>query len=132
MSFKSKSVNELREIADSFGVDLDGVSKKADIISAITEEGVTWQMYVGFESAERADPEEAGLDVFHQEINLDDPANTVLVKMTRTNMFYQVDKYTFTKEHPFVAMSEDDAQEIFDREDGFVVATPNEVKKYYG
>jgi hypothetical protein len=39
--------------------------------------------------------------------------------------------HTFTKEHPFVAMKEDDAQAIFDKEDGFRIATPKEVQEFY-
>jgi hypothetical protein len=38
---------------------------------------------------------------------------------------------TFTKEHPFVAVSEDIAQEIFDKEEGFRLASPREVQEYY-
>jgi hypothetical protein len=38
---------------------------------------------------------------------------------------------TFTKEHPFVAMSPDNAQAIFDKEEGFRLATPKEVQEFY-
>jgi hypothetical protein len=38
---------------------------------------------------------------------------------------------TFTKDHPFVAMSQSDAQKIFDKEEGFRLATPTEVKEFY-
>jgi hypothetical protein len=39
--------------------------------------------------------------------------------------------YTFTKDHPFVAMKEEDAQAIFDKEGGFRLATPKEVQDFY-
>ena len=39
--------------------------------------------------------------------------------------------FTFTKEHPFVAMSSEAAQEIFDKEEGFRLATPREVQDFY-
>jgi hypothetical protein len=38
---------------------------------------------------------------------------------------------TFTKEHPFVAMGKEDAQRIFDKEEGFRLATPAEVREFY-
>ena len=57
--------------------------------------------------------------------------DSVLVRMTRANFRYDIMGYTFTKEHPFVAMKEEDAQEIFDREEGFRMATPREVQEYY-
>ena len=59
------------------------------------------------------------------------PENTVLVRMNRENFRYDINGYTFTKEHPFVAMPEDDAQKIFDKEEGFRLATPKEVQEYY-
>ena len=51
--------------------------------------------------------------------------------MTRANARYDILKHTFTKDHPFVAMSEDDAQKIFDKEEGFRLATPKEVQDFY-
>ena len=59
------------------------------------------------------------------------PADTVLVRMTRENFRYDIMGITFTKEHPFVAVSEDVAQEIFDKEEGFRLASPREVQEYY-
>ena len=55
----------------------------------------------------------------------------VLVKMTRDNYSYEIRGYTFTKEHPFVAMDKDSAQAIFDKEEGFRLATPKEVQEFY-
>jgi len=55
----------------------------------------------------------------------------VLVKMTRPNYSYEIMGHTFTKEHPFVAMDKDTAQAIFDKEEGFVMATPLEVQEFY-
>jgi hypothetical protein len=51
--------------------------------------------------------------------------------MTRANFRYDIMGFTFTKEHPFVAMNKEDAQEIFDKEEGFRLATPKEVQEYY-
>jgi len=59
------------------------------------------------------------------------PEDTVLVRMTRDNFRYDIMGYTFTKEHPFVAMHKADAQKIFDKEEGFRLATPKEVQEYY-
>jgi hypothetical protein len=51
--------------------------------------------------------------------------------MERPNASYMVGRYTFTQEHPFVAMPINDAQYIFDTEAGFRMATPAEVQSYY-
>lgn len=135
MSFETLKVAELREIAENFAVETDGIKSKADIIAALAEEGVTWTVYQ--KTLEKI--KEANEDVFSTEevlprldpksVNAED---TVLVRMTRENFRYDILGFTFTKEHPFVAMQEEQAQEIFDKEEGFRLATPKEVQEYYG
>ena len=124
MSFDTLKVKELKEIAESFAVDTDGLKNKADIIAAMAEEGVTWSVYK--DSIEDA-PEV--LPKFDPSQELDE--DMVLVRMTRANFRYDVAGHTFTKEHPFVAMKPDQAQKIFDKEEGFRLATPREVQEYY-
>jgi len=51
--------------------------------------------------------------------------------MERMNPRYDVNAFTFTKENPFIVMSEKDAQEIFDTQEGFRLATPKEVQEFY-
>lgn len=130
MSFKSLKVAELREVAEAFGVDTTDAKGKAGVIKALEDDGVTYELYEKMASAERADADE--IDVFYSKKENDtDPTNTILVKMDRPNPLYQTSGYTFTLEHPFVAMSEHDAQEIFDVETGFRMATPAEVREFY-
>ena len=59
------------------------------------------------------------------------PKDTVLVRMIRENFRYDIMGFTFTKEHPFVAMNQAKAQAIFDKEEGFRLATPAEVQEFY-
>ncbi len=133
MSFETLKVAELRKIAEDFAVDTDGIKNKADIVAALAEEGVTWSVYqktikdVKEAAEEFADTEEI-LPRFNPDAQ---PENTVLVRMTRENYRYDVIGFTFTKEHPFIAMTEENAQEIFDKEEGFRLATPKEVQEYY-
>ena len=53
--------------------------------------------------------------------NKEQDKDSVLVKMERANFRYDILGFTFTKEHPFVAMSSDSAQAIFDKEEGFKI-----------
>lgn len=132
MSFTKLRVQELRQVADAFGVDLEGAKTKNQIAAVLAEEGVSYEMYKAFEDAERVVPEDDTLSIFQSKPeNPDVLGDSILVKMDRANTFYQVGQYTFTIEHPFVNMPIDDAQEIFDNETGFRVATPAEVKQYY-
>lgn len=131
MSFDTLKVKDLKALAADFAVDVDGLKNKADVIAALTEEGVTWSVYQGTlknieNSKEDADEILPRLDP-NQKLDED----MVLVKMDRPNARYDALGFTFTKDHPFVAMKPDMAQEIFDKEEGFRLATPREVQEYY-
>ena len=132
MSFDTLKVAELRKIADDFAVDTEGLKNKNDIIAALAEEGVTWSVYnktINKMEEETEDMLEETLPKFDPKA--EQPENTVLVRMTRDNFRYDIMGFTFTKEHPFVAMVSDKAQEIFDKEEGFRLANPKEVQDYY-
>lgn len=131
MSFDTLKVSELKKIAEDFGVDTDQLKNKNDVIAALAEEGVTWAVYQKTikdieDNLEEAPEPQAKFDP-KKEISEDD----VLVRMTRANFRYDILGFTFTKEHPFVAMKKDQAQAIFDKEEGFRLANPTEVQEYY-
>lgn len=134
MSFDTFKIDELRQVADSFGVDLEDAKTKTEIVAALVEEGVTFDMFKKFQDAEKEDIE----DEFDEEPVVKAPSKkkksnepTILVKMERKNFTYETNGFTFTYEHPFVAVPEKTAQEIFDNEEGFRPATPREVQEYY-
>lgn len=127
MSFTTMKVTELKEIADYFGVDLEGVKGKAAILSTLEEEGVTFDMYSKFNDAEKAEPE----FVSKPKSKPTPEGPTVLVRMDRANPSYSINGFVFTREHPYVAMSENDAEFIFETQEGFRMATPREVQEYY-
>jgi hypothetical protein len=132
MSFETLKVSELRKIAEDFAVDTDGLKNKADIIAALAEEGVTWSVYNKTIEKMEEDEEDMSVEVLPKfDPKAEQPEDTVLVRMTRDNFRYDIIGYTFTKEHPFVAMHKYDAQKIFDKEEGFRLATPKEVQEYY-
>ena len=57
--------------------------------------------------------------------------NKVLVKMNKSNHSFQAGPYIFTASHPFVPMSESEAQILFDTYKGFSLATPREAQEFY-
>ncbi len=138
MSFDTLKVAELKQIAEDFAVDVADQKGKKDIIAALAEEGVTWAIYQKSKAIEEEElemnetlPKAAPKAVKEEDM--------VLVKMNRANFSYEIMGHRFTKEHPFIAMDKDTAQAIFDKEEGFVLATPAEVqelnkflKKYLG
>jgi hypothetical protein len=132
MSFETLKISELRKIAEDFAVDTDGLKNKADIIASLAEEGVTWSVYNSTIKKIEDESEEMSIEVLPKfDPKSEQPENTVLVRMTRENFRFDVMGVTFTKEHPFVAVSEEIAQEIFDKEEGFRLASPREVQEYY-
>lgn len=131
MSFDTLKVGELKTIAEDFAVETEGLKNKQDIIAALAEEGVTYELYAKtLKDVEDAKEEVEILPVFDPKAERTE--DTVLVRMTRANFRYDILGHTFTQDHPFVAMHKDAAQEIFDIEEGFRLATPKEVQDYYG
>lgn len=132
MTFETLKVTELKKIAEDFAVDVEGLKNKSELIAALAEEGVTYSVYAKtIEKAddETEDEEEEVLPKFDSKKN--QAKDNVLVRMTRANYRYDILGHTFTKDHPFVAMSEEDAQKIFDVEEGFRLATPREAQDFY-
>jgi hypothetical protein len=132
MSFTDLKVTELRKVADSFAIDTSELKTKQEIIAILEEEGISYQMYAKFDNAEKEDIKIPEIEKKKRENEImSKTANQVLVKMERNNHSYQVGFHVFTQEHPFLAMSETEAQKIFDTEQGFRLATPREAQEYY-
>lgn len=130
MSFDTLKISELKQIAEDFAVDTDSLKNKKDLIAALSEEGVTWSVY-SKTLAQLADEDLAEEVLPKYDSKKELSPDTVLVRMTRANFRYDIMGFTFTNEHPFVPMNQDKAQEIFDKEEGFRLATPNEVQDFY-
>ena len=128
MSFDTLKLNELKQVADSFGIDLPAKTTKQSLILALQDEGITYDMYAKFSGAEQV---EVKMDDQPKKKAKLEKEKTILVRMDRMNPSYSTQGYTFTQEHPFIAMSEEDAQAIFDNETGFRPATPREAQDFY-
>ena len=113
MSFDTLKINDLKKVAESFAIELPEKTTKQSIISALQDEGVTYDMYAKFTGAEQVEVKSD--QEVKKKVKLD-KANTILVKMDRANPSYSTHGYVFTHDHPFIAMAEDEAQSIFDNE----------------
>ena len=130
MSFDTLKVSELKQIADDFGVDTEDLKNKKDLIAALSEEGVTWSVYQ--KTIKDIDENTEEIEILPRiDVSKVNDKDKVLVRMNRDNFRYDILGHTFTKQHPYVAMSEEDAQAIFDKEEGFRLATPKEVQEFY-
>jgi len=131
MSFNNMKLDELRKVAETFAVDHESAKNKADLIALLAEEGVSYDMYSNFNNAEKAEADLEPRKTTGSKPVTELKGGQVLVKMERMNPRYDVNEFTFTKENPFIVMSEKDAQEIFDTQEGFRLATPKEVQEFY-
>jgi hypothetical protein len=127
MSFTDLKISDLRKVADTFGVDAKEAKTKTEIVALLEEEGISYQMYDRLSNTEKVEVKPTE----RKEKKVLKKEESVLVKMERSNHSYQVGDHTFSQEHPFVVMSESDAQRIFDTQDGFRLATPREAQEYY-
>lgn len=133
VSFDKMTAKQLREVAAMFGVDVAGLNK-ATILKTLADDGVTYDAYEAFTNAEKVSPKDEGYAVAEPSPTMG--TDLVLLKMVRDNpsyeIFYKNNRYTFTARHPYVAVPEDAADFIFDTEEGFQIATPKEVRNFYG
>lgn len=121
MSFTTMSKEKLLKVADKFAVDVPEGATNKEIVKLLEDKEVTYAKYKKIFVDEE---ESADLDDFR--------SAPILVKMERKNPTFEAFGYRFTKQHPFVPMSESDAQQIFDHFDGFRIATPSEAQRFYG
>lgn len=137
-SFSELTVKELRPLAEMFAVDLGNLTKKADIIKEIEENGVTFEMYAATLEPEEEDPieltleDDSPLELPEPVVEEEEESDKVLVKMVRQNHSYEVLNYKFSRTHPFVLVSEDDADYLVEKDGGFRIATPRELREFYG
>jgi hypothetical protein len=129
MSFSNLKLDELRKVAETFAVEHETAKNKADLIALLAEEGVSFDMYNKFTEAEKVEAEVDDRPV--SKIPEAPQVGQVLVKMERMNPRYDVNEFTFTKDNPFIVMTEKKAQEIFDTQQGFRLATPKEAQEFY-
>ena len=132
MSFETLKLSELKKIAEDFAVDIQSLKGKQDIIASLSEEGVTWSVYQQTMKKIEEESEDMAIEVLPKfDPKAEQSVDNVLVKMERANYRYDIQGFTFTKEHPYVAMHKNKAQSIFDKEEGFRLATPTEVQDFY-
>jgi len=128
MSFEEMNINELRDVAREFGVDIENIKTKAGIAGALATDGVTYEMYNTISLAEKVELEP---EVSAPKSAVKPGVDSMLVRMDRKNGTYETRGVTFTRDHPYALVDLDTAQDIFDNEEGFRPATPRELQEFY-
>lgn len=148
--FEDFKVAELRTLADEeFAVEVGEKASKPEVLAALVENGVTWDMYLDLhpelKDVEVETPAGVVTSTQMQEQPVQEEVRIVvkeevplqsreewLIKMTRANPLYEVRGQKFTQENPFALVSPADAEYLLTKEDGFRQATPSELQQYYG
>lgn len=133
-------------------VEEEDKNKKKVLLAAFAEGGVAWSDYVAQHPEVKPEPEnvitspsvpgegqpapkpEAPkpgkiITAAKPEVN---PEDRYLIKMVRDNVRYDTRGYTFTQEHPYALVAAMDADYILEKEEGFQMASPSELREYYG
>ena len=127
MSFNTMKLAELKGVAENFGVELPTKTSKAEVLSLLEEEGVSYQDYERFANVEKVEPEPQ----LGRKPVTEVAEDTMLIRMDRENYSYQVEGFTFTKEHPFAAVPLTVADYICRTHAGFRPALPSEAQAFY-
>ena len=141
MSFADMSKEELQQVAETFGVEVDGRWAEQRIITEILEDGITWEMWqsqnneVIPELLDEVEPEpepEPEPEAPKETTQRFKTKNAVeLLKMERWNPTFHILGYRFERQNPFVLVKPEDAQWIMAHEEGFRIATPEEAEEFY-
>lgn len=135
MSYEQLNNDVLRQVAEHFGVDLEPKDTKKVIIGKLVEDGVSWDMYKeAFPDIEDIPDEpqpEAPVEEKKEEPATVRPKPTVLLKMERQNPLFEIRGYSFSKDHPFLPVTEEDANYIISNIEGFRIAMPKEAEEFY-
>ncbi len=146
MSFDKMKAEELMQVADAFGVTYAPGANKPALIAELANEGVEFSRWEEMKAMQdeakveadaanvdnsasarrRAKSKESALAAAKQAEVAD-----VLIKMERKNYRFEAFGKVFTKEHPYVICDAPTANKIFANLEGFRMATPVEVEKYY-
>lgn len=133
-TFNDLNKAELFAVGEQFAVDLEMSMKKDDMIKELEESGIDYESYAALlEEAKDEEPELAALD----DTPLDEPEPevkddaTIVVKMTRLNPTYEALGYRFSRDHPFMLVTEEEADFLIEKDGGFQMASPREIREYY-
>jgi hypothetical protein len=133
MSLQNLKIDELQLAAKYFGVDTEPGDNKKQLLERLEEDGVSWKMYrEAFGTAESKSQPEVSADTPTVQEFSDGPVEKILLKMERENGLFEVRGVKFTRDNPYALVTEEDAEAIINRHEGFRRAHASEVKEYYG
>ena len=142
LMLKNKTLKELKDLCEAFEIEYSKNARKQDVIEAINEAEVTWEMYE--ESSKSLfdytpEPKIDHIEAEQKETVIPEVKDTkvttkILLKMfSGRGSYLAMNNTLFTMDEPFVMVPEETARKIIARSSNDIrEATAEEVAQFYG
>lgn len=134
----SKTIGDLKGLCLAFDIEITKNARKQDVIAAIEEAGITWQMYEDsskslFDYKEAPTKEEVKLKIEEPKVETIVEEKVLLTMVNKRGGYYAGNGVKFDMDEPFVLVNKSLAEQILARQaDEVREATKKEVEAFYG
>ena len=134
----NKTIGDLKGLCLSFGIEISKNARKQDIIEAIQEAKITWEMYEEsskslFDYEDGPTKEEVKVKIEEAKVESKKEEKVLLTMVIKRGGYYAGNGVKFDMDEPFVLVKKSLAEQILaNQADEVREATRKEVESFYG
>lgn len=134
----NKTIGDLKGLCLSFGIEISKNARKQDIIEAIEEAKITWEMYEEsskslFDYEDGPTKEEVKIKIQEAKVESKKEEKVLLTMVIKRGGYYAGNGVKFDMDEPFVLVNKSLAEQILaNQADEVREATKKEVESFYG
>lgn len=134
----NKTIGDLKGLCLAFDIEISKNARKQDIIEAIEEAKITWNMYEEsskslFDYEDGPTKEEVKVKLQEAKVESEKEEKTLLTMVIKRGGYYAGNGVKFDIDEPFVLVNKSLAEQILSRQaDEVREATKEEVESFYG
>ena len=134
----NKTIGDLKGLCLSFGIEISKNARKQDIIEAIEEAKITWEMYEEsskslFDYEDGPTKEEVKVKIEEAKVESKKEEKVLLTMVIKRGGYYAGNGVKFDMDEPFVLVNKSLAEQILaNQADEVREATRKEVESFYG
>ena len=134
----NKTIGDLKGLCLSFGIEISKNARKQDIIEAIEEAKITWEMYEEsskslFDYEDGPTKEEVKIKIQEAKVESKKEEKVLLTMVIKRGGYYAGNGVKFDMDDPFVLVNKSLAEQILaNQADEVREATRKEVEAFYG
>ena len=134
----NKTIGDLKGLCLSFGIEISKNARKQDIIEAIQEAKITWEMYEEsskslFDYEDGPTKEEVKVKIEEAKVESKKEEKVLLTMVIKRGGYYAGNGVKFDMDEPFVLVNKSLAEQILaNQADEVREATRKEVESFYG